>query len=80
MEQKLRVCSYCRVSTRQEKQEMSLTSQVQHFNEIINANPNYINVGTFIDQGVSAKTQSKRLEFMRMIYKRREVMRHNPLA
>ena len=67
MESKMRVCSYCRVSTRQEKQEMSLTSQVQHFNELIDSNPNYINVGAFIDQGISAKTQSKRLEFMRMI-------------
>ena len=67
MESKMRVCSYCRVSTRQEKQEMSLTSQVQHFSELIDSNPNYINVGAFIDQGISAKTQSKRLEFMRMI-------------
>ena len=67
METKMRVCSYCRVSTRQEKQEMSLTSQIEHFNEIINANPLYINLGAFVDQGISAKTQTKRLEFMRMI-------------
>lgn len=67
MAEKLRVCAYCRVSTRQEKQEMSLSSQIQHFNELIDANPNYINVGVYVDQGISARTQTKRQEFMRMI-------------
>ena len=67
MPEKLRVCAYCRVSTRLEKQEMSLSSQIQHFTELIDSNPNYINVGIYVDQGVSGWTQSKRKDFMRMI-------------
>ena len=47
---KQRVCAYCRVSTKAEKQEQSLISQIEYFNNLINENPNYINMGIYAEK------------------------------
>ena len=39
--QKLKVCSYCRVSTDADEQENSLENQIRHYKEVITSNPDY---------------------------------------
>lgn len=67
-----RACAYCRVSTLLDKQEVSLSSQVQYYNEMFDNDPELINAGIYIDQGISGKTISRRREFQRMIRDCRE--------
>lgn len=61
-----RVCAYCRVSTKADKQDISLTSQIKYFNDLINSNPNYINMGIYAEKKTGAN-QHKRSEFLEMI-------------
>ena len=63
---KQRVCAYCRVSTKAEKQEQSLISQIEYFNNLINENPNYINMGIYAEKK-SGANQVKRSQFLEMI-------------
>jgi len=44
---KKRVAAYCRVSTGLEEQKHSLEAQKTHYEEMINANPEYIFVGLY---------------------------------
>ena len=50
---KLRVASYCRVSTDFEEQETSYEAQVTHYTEYIQKNPDWELVGIFADDGIS---------------------------
>lgn len=50
-----RAGSYVRVSTYQESQEKSITDQVRMLNEIIDKDETLVNVGTYIDQGVTGQ-------------------------
>ncbi len=61
-----RVCAYCRVSTKAEKQDMSLQSQIQYFTDLIDNNPNYINMGVYAEKK-SGGNQYRRSEFLKMI-------------
>lgn len=61
-----RVCAYCRVSTKAEKQEGSLLSQINYYNEFINSVPNYINMGVYAERK-SGANQKKRSQFLEMI-------------
>lgn len=63
---KQRVCAYCRVSTKADKQEQSLISQIEYFNNLIDANPNYINMGIYAEKK-SGANQKKRSQFLEMI-------------
>ena len=64
---KKRAASYVRVSTYQEKQEKSLADQIAMLNKIIDDDDTLINVGTYIDQGITGKYQSKRKQFLKLV-------------
>ncbi len=64
---RLRVATYCRVSTEQEEQESSFENQVQYYTELIQSNPEWEFAGIFADRGISGTKDTIRLEFMRMI-------------
>lgn len=68
MEQKkmLRVCAYARVSTKAEKQDTSLQSQIQYFNELIDKTPNYINMGVYAEKKQGGN-QHRRSAFLQMV-------------
>ena len=63
----LRVAAYCRVSTYEEAQASSFELQVQHYRELIENNPKWELVGIYSDEGVSATSMHKRIDFLRMI-------------
>ena len=65
--QKLRVGSYCRVSSKNPEQETSYESQVKHYREYIQAHPDWVLVDIYADDGLSGTNASKRDEFQRMI-------------
>ena len=50
---KVRVAAYCRVSTAEEAQVGSFEMQVQHFQSVIDNNPNYELVKIYTDEGIS---------------------------
>lgn len=64
---KLRVAAYCRVSTDTEEQESSYTTQVEHYTDYINKNPEWELAGIYADDGISGTNTKKREEFNRMI-------------
>jgi len=64
---KLRVTDYSRVSTDNIKQKNSLRNQVEHFDEMIKKNKNWIYVDGYVDDGVTGTSDIKRENFMRMI-------------
>ena len=64
---KVRVAAYCRVSTAEEAQVGSFEMQVQHFNSVIDNNPNYELVKIYTDEGISGTSVDKRKGFQEMI-------------
>jgi site-specific DNA recombinase len=64
---KLRVAAYCRVSTQEEAQVGSFEMQVQHFQSVIENNPQYEMVKIYTDEGVSGTLVDKRKGFREMI-------------
>lgn len=63
----LRVCYYARVSTDKDDQLNSLENQQKYFEDYINDNKNWINVGGYIDEGISGTAVKNRDSFLRMI-------------
>lgn len=63
----LRVAAYCRVSTLQEQQESSYEAQVNHYQEKIQNHPGWKLAGIYADDGKSATSTKKRLDFQAMI-------------
>lgn len=64
---KIRVAAYCRVSTAEEAQVGSFEMQVQHFQSVIDNNPNYEMVKIYSDEGISGTSVNKRKGFQEMI-------------
>lgn len=64
---KLRVASYCRVSTDTEEQASSYETQISHYEEYIRSKPEWELVNVYADDGISATSTKKREEFNRMI-------------
>ena len=64
---KVRVAAYCRVSTAEEAQVGSFEMQVQHFQSVIENNPNYELVKIYTDEGISGTSVGKRKGFQEMI-------------
>lgn len=64
---KLRVAAYCRVSTDRDEQESSYETQVEHYTEFIDRNPEWQLAGIYADDGISGTNTKKREEFNRMI-------------
>lgn len=63
----LKVGAYARVSTDKEDQEGSYETQVSYFSDLIQANPRWILVDIYADQGKSGLCALKRPGFMRMM-------------
>ena len=64
---KLRVTDYARVSTDTREQKKSLQNQVEHFEQYIKQNPNWIYVKGYVDDGITGTSDIKRDNFMKMI-------------
>ena len=64
---KLRVAAYCRVSTDNEEQATSYETQIEHYTEFINKNPEWELVKVYADDGISATSTKGREQFNAMI-------------
>lgn len=64
---KRRVAAYARVSTDKEEQENSFEAQVSYYTQRIKANPQWIFVEVYADEGISGTSLKKRDGFNRMI-------------
>ena len=64
---KPRVAAYCRVSTKNEEQLLSLEAQKAHYEEKINDNPEWEFAGVYYDEGISGTKKEKRPALLRMI-------------
>ena len=62
----LRVAAYCRVSTRQEKQDSSIEQQEKYYTQYISRNPNWTNAGVFSER-VSGLNMKGRTEFQTLM-------------
>ena len=63
---KKKVAAYCRVSIEKDAMLHSLANQVSYYQEYISANPNWMFVGIYADEGISG-TKGNRPEFNRLI-------------
>ena len=64
---KLRVAAYCRVSTDYEEQTSSYQTQIEHYTDVIEKNPDWVLAGIFADDGISATSTKHREQFNNMI-------------
>lgn len=64
---RLRVAAYCRVSTDSEEQLTSYNSQLEHYRNLVEANPQWALIDIYADEGISGTQTDKRTEFQRMI-------------
>lgn len=63
---KKKVAAYCRVSIEKDAMLHSLANQVSYYQEYISANPDWMFVGIYADEGISG-TKGDRPEFNRLI-------------
>lgn len=67
-QKQLRVASYLRVSTEEQKKHGdSIATQREHCNNYFKNNPEAINVGEYCDEGISANKLNKRIELQRLL-------------
>lgn len=64
---KKRVAAYCRVSTAQEAQLVSLETQKSHYEDYIGRNPDWELAGVYYDEGITGLKKEKRPALMQMI-------------
>lgn len=64
---KLRVAAYCRTSTKEEKQEKSLSIQIAYFIDMIMQNSKWILADIYADAGISGTSIQNRPAFKRML-------------
>ena len=64
---KLRVAAYCRVSTGEESQQGSFTSQISYFKSVITNNPDWELVEIYVDENRSGTSRTRRQGFNQMI-------------
>jgi DNA invertase Pin-like site-specific DNA recombinase len=67
MPRKLRVAAYCRVSTDDLDQALSIHMQQRVYREKIKANPEWIYAGTYVDNGFSGANTFHRPGFLKLI-------------
>ena len=66
-EKVLRVAAYCRVSTDDIDQAISITFQIREYKKKILANPNWKYVGTYVDDGFSGTNTEHRQGFQKLM-------------
>lgn len=64
---KRKVAAYARVSTAKEEQENSFEAQVSYYTQKIRANPEWVFVEVYSDEGITGTNTKKRDGFNRMI-------------
>ena len=62
-----KVAAYCRVSTANEEQLVSLSAQKAHYENYIKANDKWIFAGLYFDEGISGTKMEKREGLLSMI-------------
>lgn len=65
--EQMRVCAYCRVSTKQDEQLNSYEVQKRYYTDRINREPKWKLVEIFADKGITGTSVKKRDEFNKMI-------------
>lgn len=63
----LRVAAYCRVSTDAKEQELSYTSQIRNYTELISQHDGWELVDIYADEAVSGTKTDKREDFNRLL-------------
>lgn len=63
----IRVAGYARVSTGRPEQKTSFESQQKHYHELIGRHPEWVDVGLYADEGITATSMRKRKNFLRML-------------
>lgn len=63
----LRVAAYCRVSTDDIDQAISIALQIKEYKQKIKANPNWKYVGTYVDDGFSGTNTEHRQGFQKLM-------------
>lgn len=61
------VAIYARVSTEHEAQLMALENQIQYYDTILEAHPDWVVYDRYIDEGITATSTKKRKNFIRMM-------------
>ncbi len=64
---KLRIAAYCRVSTDNDDQLLSLEAQKQHYEKIIRDNPEWEFAGLYCDEGISGTKKENREGLLRLL-------------
>ena len=64
---KLRVAAYCRVSTGNDDQLLSLEAQKQHYEKVIKDNPEWEFAGLYCDEGISGTKKENREGLLRLL-------------
>jgi site-specific DNA recombinase len=64
---KLRVAAYCRVSTDNDDQQLSLEAQIQHYESYIKSDPAWELAGIYYDDGISGTKKENRTDLLRML-------------
>ena len=64
---KLRVATYCRVSTDSDDQLVSLEAQKAHYESYIKANADWVFAGVYYDEGISGTKKEKRAGLLKLI-------------
>lgn len=63
----LRVAAYCRVSTDDIDQKISIHMQIKHYTELIKSNPNWKYADCYVDDGFSGTNTSHRQGFQKLM-------------
>ena len=63
----LRVAGYACVSTGRPEQKTSFESQQKHYKELVAKHSDWIDVGLYADEGITATSMRKRKQFLKMI-------------
>ena len=64
---KLRVAAYCRVSTANDEQPVSLAAQKAHYENYIKSNDEWEFAGLYYDEGISGTKKEKRGGLLSMV-------------
>lgn len=64
---KIRVCAYCRVSTKEDDQLNSYAAQVDYYTGYIGSKSEWEFVGIYADEGITGTKLRRRKDFNRMI-------------
>lgn len=63
----LRVAAYCRVSTGDESQQTSYTTQKRFYTQLITSRPGWTMAGIYADEAISGTSRAKRKQFNEMM-------------